>query len=433
MSERVYYTRSHSAPGATPKSKTTPVATRGDGASPGTPPDSPRGMEIPVPSVAIPKAGPAAVTTTRMDDRPDTLHGSERIPENATGSADPAADRPSAYREGEGDDTRTLKVVPRTRFENFGAKSPLPIPPPRGPTPTGLPKGSYPTISGRASPATPMQAPKSDGSENSRQELSIQLAAMTEARDSINEDYAESLRAAQALRNEITRLRAEAEYRERERANFEQSVTRELNAEVERLKQRMEEEFDERMSRFVRRLPSTCENEASHRDPERDQEPNDRTNQRARDHRSFPTSRPDTMDYDVDVPIRIRTRDDDLSLANHDEGSDSRRLSEGRKPPKDRIKFLTDKRVRNMFKTVFNGHEREDVCMWLNRVEEATPSELWADEGRTRFARTLLNDVAYLWISEESGSNSWDWKTLREKITQRFAPKEDEVLLREKL
>ena len=71
MSERVYYTRSHSAPGATPKSKTTTVATRGDGASPETPPDSPRDMEIPVSSVVIPKAVPAAVTTTRMEDRPD--------------------------------------------------------------------------------------------------------------------------------------------------------------------------------------------------------------------------------------------------------------------------------------------------------------------------------------------------------------------------
>ncbi len=68
MSERVYYTRSHSAPGAVPKSKTTPVATRGDGASPETPPDSPRDMEIPVPSVAIPKAVPATVTTARLED-----------------------------------------------------------------------------------------------------------------------------------------------------------------------------------------------------------------------------------------------------------------------------------------------------------------------------------------------------------------------------
>jgi hypothetical protein len=132
---------------------------------------------------------------------------------------------------------------------------------------------------------------------------------MTESRDSINEDYLESLHVTQALRNEITRLQAKAEYRERERANFEQSIMQELNAELERLKQQMETEFNKQMSRYVRRLPSTRENEALHRDPERDQDPNDRTNQRAHDHQSIPTSRPDTMDHDIDIPIRIQTRD----------------------------------------------------------------------------------------------------------------------------
>jgi hypothetical protein len=109
----------------------------------------------------------------------------------------------------------------------------LPILPPRGPTPTALPKKSDPSISGKASPATPMQAPKSVDSENSCDDLSIRLAAMTESRDSINKDFAESVCSAQVLRNEIARLQAEAEHRDRERANFEQSVTFELNAELE--------------------------------------------------------------------------------------------------------------------------------------------------------------------------------------------------------
>ncbi len=143
----------------------------------------------------------------------------------------------------------------------------------------------------------------------------------------------------------------------------------------------METEFDERMSHYVRRQESTRENEISYRDPDRDRDLNDRVNQRPHNYRDILTPRPDSMDHGVDIPIRIQTRDDDLSSSSHDDRSDSRRPSEGGKPPKDRIKFLTDKCVRNMFKAVFNGHEREDVCVWLNRIEEATPSELWADEG----------------------------------------------------